>query len=121
MNKRASFAAYLSLFIVIGACDAVYGALSIYESKGKRDPFVPLVGFERGTYADLSEVSSPDDLVLEGIAKGAGGKRVAIINGQMLKENSKIGNLEIIKVSDRSVTVLIAGTQHKLELSEEGG
>ena len=51
-----------------------------YESRGKRDPFVPLVGQAQGAIGKLMDVTSADDLRLEGIALGGGGKNTAIIN-----------------------------------------
>jgi hypothetical protein len=89
-----------------------------YESKGKRDPFVPLVGQEKGKSAGLETVTSIQDVALEGIAIGASGKNVAILNGRMVKENDKIGVLEIKKITQKSVRLSIDGDVHTLSLQE---
>jgi len=89
-----------------------------YDSKGRRDPLIPLVGQERGAGAGLESVASFDDLKLEGIAVGARGKQVAIINGQMVKEKDKFGALLIKKISRKSVELSIEGRDHTLILQE---
>lgn len=92
-----------------------------YEPKGKRDPFAPLVTQEKVSGTSLEDVSSVDDLQMEGIAVGAQGKRVAIMNGEMVKENDKFGNLEIKKITKNSVDITLDGKQYTLNLPIEGG
>lgn len=92
-----------------------------YEAHGRRDPFVPLIGKEKPMVVRIEDVVSTDDLRLEGIAIGAKGERIAILNGEMLKEKRKIGDLEVKKITERTVTVSIGGQDHIIKLSEEGG
>jgi len=91
-----------------------------YDAKGKRDPFVPLIGQERSAAGavGLETITSPDDLNLEGIATGSGGRQVAIINGQMVKKNDKFGALLIKNVSRNSVNISIEGADYTLTLQE---
>jgi len=108
--------AYLCIFAPCGYCvDAANDGFS-YDSKGKRDPFVPLVGQERCVGAGLETVASLDDLKLEGVAAGAGKKRIAIINGQLVKEEDKFGALLIKKISRKSVDLSIEGRDYTLTL-----
>jgi len=92
-----------------------------YQSKGRRDPFVPLVGQHAASRARLQDISSANELVLEGIASGAGGKKIAIINGEVLKEGDTIGNLEIKKVAEGTVVLSVSGKDYTLTLEEGGG
>ena len=93
-----------------------------YESRGKRDPFVPLVGGSRPTVVKLEDITSADDVKVEGIAIGAQGKKVAILNAEVLKEGDKVGEVELIKVEKKSVTISIGGKSYNLYLpGEEGG
>jgi hypothetical protein len=92
-----------------------------YESFSKRDPFVPLVGGERQVSSGLDNISSIGDIRLEGIAIGAKGNTRAILNGEIVKENDKIGQLEIKKITKKEVIILFAGAEHTLALPEEGG
>jgi len=91
-----------------------------YEAKGKRDPFVPLIGPDRMVVAGLEDITSIADANLEGIATGAQGKKIAIINGEMLKEGDKIGSLEVKKITSRMVVLAIGGKEYNLSLPEEG-
>lgn len=92
-----------------------------YESKGKRDPFVPLIGSGKIITSGLDDILSIEDVSLEGIAVGAGGKRVALINGQILKEDDKRGNLKIKHITATKVTLSIDDKLYNLSLPEEGG
>ena len=67
--------------IIVTAAVALFYLLpdtaSGYESKGKRDPFVPLVGQEKAIRpAGLEGVVSIEDVLLEGIAIGPSGKNI---------------------------------------------
>jgi hypothetical protein len=93
-----------------------------YESKGKRDPFIPLIGQDRGSNSSgLEGVRSIQDITLEGIAVGPLGKNVAILNGQMVKEKDSFGLLQIKKISKKTVEISIDGRIYKLSLQEEKG
>lgn len=89
-----------------------------YESKGKRDPFIPLIGQEKAKVVGLDNITSVEDVNLEGIAIGAGGKNVAILNGQMVKDNDKFGTLQIKKVSRKEVRISIDEKDYTLKLQE---
>jgi hypothetical protein len=89
-----------------------------YEAKGKRDPFVPLIGQEKAKVAGLENIASVEDINIEGIAIGSGGKNVAILNGQMVKDNDKFGALQIKKVSRKEVKISIDGKDYTLKLPE---
>ena len=92
-----------------------------YDARGRRDPFVPLIGQDKVTVAGLSEITSVEDIKLEGIAIGAKGKKTAIINGEIVKVGAKTGEVEIKSIDHKSVTLTISGKEYKVSLSEEGG
>lgn len=93
-----------------------------YDPHGKRDPFVPLIGQERApTSVGFAEIASPDDVRLEGIAMGESGRRIAIINGDLVKEGFKSGEVEVKKINKDSVILSISGREYPIKLSEEGG
>jgi hypothetical protein len=88
-----------------------------YESKGKRDPFVPLIGQEKAKkISGLVDITSVEDIKIEGIAMGANGKNIAILNGQMVREDDKFGVVQIKKISQNSVQLSIEGKNYTLEL-----
>lgn len=92
-----------------------------YESKGRRDPFVPLVGVEKPAAAKLADVTSTEDMKLDGIALGSKGEASAIINGELIKSGDKVGDITIISITKTTVTLSIGGKVHELKLPEEGG
>ena len=112
------------VYIVIVAVGCGYWASagSGYESNGKRDPFIPLIGQEKvNRPSSLEEIASIEDVLLKGIAIGPSGKNIAILNGQMVKENDKFGLLQIKKISKNTVEISIDGKVHTLSLQEEKG
>lgn len=106
---------------VLFAASIVWGDSFKYEPRGKRDPFVPLIGQDKNVIAALADVTSVEDLKLEGIAVGAKNKKTAIINGEIVKEGQRAGSIEIKKIAAGSVELLMGGKPHILKLSEEGG
>ena len=120
MRRPRVFASVIIVFIAAASC--AMGESFKYEAHGKRDPFVPLVGGSRPTVIKLEDVTSADDVKVEGIAIGAQGKKVAILNAEVLKEGDKVGEVELIKIEKKSVTILIGGKSYNLYLlGEEGG
>jgi len=113
------------IIIVMAAAALLYllpGPVFGYESKGKRDPFIPLVGQDKGSRpGGLEGIVSIDDVLIEGIAIGPSGKNIAILNGEMVKENDKFGLVEIRKISRKTVELSIEGKVHTLSLQEEKG
>lgn len=91
-----------------------------YDPHGKRDPFVPLIGQERPSASvSFAEIASIDDARLEGIATGQYGTRTAIINGEMVREGFKAGEVEVKKIGKDSVVILLSGKDYTLKLYEE--
>jgi len=120
-SMRAAIACLLiSAFIVTAAPCAMCEGFQ-YESHGKRDPFTPLVGGARPIVAKLEDITSAEDLKVEGIAVGARDRRVAIINGETLKENDKVGEVELLKIEKDFVTVALGGKHYNLYLKGENG
>ena len=111
----------LCFFRQYGYCADITDDPIIYSAKGKRDPFVSLIGQEKNKIISLEGITSIDELTLEGIAIGAGGKQVAILNGQMVKDNDKFGSLVVKKISRKSVLVSIDGKDYSLNIQEQEG
>jgi len=92
-----------------------------YNSHGKRDPFVPLVGIERPVVTKLADITSVDDMRLEGIVSGGKGKLAAMVNGEIVRQNDKIGDIVIKSITEAGVTLTVGGKEYQLKLPEEGG
>ncbi len=107
--------------IAVFAVSPAIGENFKYESHGRRDPFVPLVGIERPTTTRLEDITSIGDVRLEGMASGPGGKLVAILNGEIVKEGDRFGEIEIGKINKKAVTLIMGGKNYIIDLAEEGG
>lgn len=94
----------------------------IYNDKGKRDPFVPLVD-ESGRYLlDEEGFCSFDDLSLSGILWDPEGKSSALINNQIVKIGESIGGFKVTDVTKDSVVLFKNGKEYIMRLSiKEGG
>lgn len=121
--KRRIVYIVVTMAVVAAALSCILpGSVSGYESKGKRDPFVPLIGQDKvNRLGGLEGIISVNDVLLEGIAIGPSGKNIAILNGQMVKEKDKFGLLQIKKISKKTVELSIDGKIHILSLKDEEG
>ncbi len=88
----------------------------IYDKKGARDPFVPLITGEIEMIRGLSDVQSIDDITLEGILWDPGGGSVAVLNGHLLSENQRVGTVMIQKIEEKRVILSINDERHELLL-----
>jgi len=121
LNKKGYAAIFILCLILSNSHYYAKGAEGddfTYNAKGKRDPFVPLIGRAIPIIVTLKEVLSPNELTLEGIAIGAGGKQIAILNGQMVRENDRFGALLIKKISQKRVEFSIEGKDYKMNIRE---
>lgn len=113
---------FLFLIAASAGISFLYNAEAFqYESKGKRDPFVPLVGAEKPAAARLADVTSVEDMRLEGVVLGAKGGAAAIINGELIKSGDKVGDIIVKSITKTTVTLSVGGKVHELKLPEEGG
>lgn len=115
--KILAFIVMLALFIPFQA----KAEFLQYETHGKRDPFAPLVGAEKPTMAKLADVTSVEDIRLEGIVSGARGEMAAMMNGEIVKKNDKFGDITVKSITKTAVVLSVGGKEHQLKLPEEGG
>ncbi len=112
------FAVFVAL-VPVGHCEA--GLEPEYDSGGRRDPFVPLIGVSpkdtarRGVWSVLSV----DDVLLQGIVINPDGTRSAVINGEVIKKGEIIDQVLIKSVGENNVIIEINGRTHDLKLYEE--
>jgi len=92
-----------------------------YEAHGKRDPFVSLVGSEKPTTTKLVDITSVEDIRLEGIVSGNKGEMAAMMNGEIIKVNDRIGDICVKSITKAGVTLTVGGREYQLKLPEEGG
>jgi hypothetical protein len=111
------------IFIVLtlaAASPALAGTFS-YESHGKRDPFVSLVGPDRSSATRLGDALSVEDIRLEGIATDSTNNKMAVMNGEIVRAGYRAGEIEIKSITDKTVTLSISGKEYTVSLPEQGG
>lgn len=122
INKRNKvfliiFISFLTVLSVLLAENAM--AVYQYDSYGRRDPFVPLVGVaSKVGVSGAAGVLTIDGVQLEGIIIGSDGKPEVIINGEILKEGDRIGLLLIESIGPNDVRIKIVDTYYNLKLYE---
>lgn len=112
---------FLSLAAITVFVSPAPGESYEYDSHGKRDPFVPLIGIDRPAISRLEDVTSIADIKFEGIGSMPGGKIAAILNGEIAKEGDRFGDIEIRKITKKTVTIMMGGKNYNIDLAEEGG
>ncbi|MFH1380648.1 MAG: hypothetical protein ABIH57_00555 [Candidatus Omnitrophota bacterium] len=90
-----------------------------YQSNGKRDPLIPLVGVNISAISSLDDIVNIEDVVLQGVATGAGGEKIAILNGEMVKVGQSGGRVTVKSISKDKVTITIDDEDYTLVMQEE--
>lgn len=89
-----------------------------YDSKRKRDPFLPLVT-ETGQIIDLEPKETASSLYLEGIIFDKKGESFAIINGDVFRKDEAISDYLIFDIKPREVILIRGNERIVLELDKE--
>ena len=116
MMKRSGATMFLLVFVLFAGCPAAWAA---YESKGKRDPFVPLL------LPDGQRISPPPDtegtgslglnrVALQGVVYDPSGDSYVILSGRLLRENEEWEGIRILKIEPNAVTIWRDGETHQL-------
>ncbi len=107
---------------VLASCTLMYAqeepASFKYESRGRRDPFIPLVTEDGKLTITYGTLESLDDVLLEGILYDPAGESVVIMNDLVLKEGSSIGKIQIKKIYADKVILSFNGEDHTFKLKE---
>jgi len=93
-------------------------SIFVYNSAGKRDPFVPLVTKDGKLLVTYGTINSIKDLILEGILFDENGESVVILNDLLLKENDDISGMTIKSIEKDRVTIIYEQKEHVLKLKE---
>ena len=74
----------------------------IYDSKGKRNPFIPLVTAD-GRLLKLQENEQNKEISLSGIIYDKRGVSYAIVNGMVVGVGDRIGEYRVLKILEKKV------------------
>lgn len=122
-KNRAFLSSLPQIFLVFAAVSILNGrtanAEPEYNSFGRRDPFVPLVGVSAGgTKSGLLGILSIDDVDLQGIVVDPGGDEAVIINGDIIKKGETVGRVYIEEVDENAVVIFIDEERFEKKLYE---
>lgn len=91
----------------------------VYNSRNKRDPFVPLVTKTGEIRMETRAVEALSDVTLEGILWDPAGESLAMINGSVYKAGEKIGPYVIHQIEKDAVRLREGTNEYRLAVTEE--
>jgi len=119
--KFIMFVVYLIL-ISTGFCVLINSGFSqeqfVYDSKYKRDPFMPLIDKE-GRFLSLDKQTTEAKYDLEGIIYDPKGSSFAVINGTVLGIADTINDYKLVTIEETKVILDNGSQSMTLELKKE--
>ncbi|MDO8662312.1 MAG: hypothetical protein Q7K98_03730 [Candidatus Omnitrophota bacterium] len=93
----------------------------IYQSKGKRNPFIPLVSKDgRLMKLDKDEGQGKSDLLVDGIIYDKQGISYALVNGRVLGIGDYAGEYRVLKITKDKVAFLKDDQIREVLINKEG-
>ncbi len=93
-----------------------------YQSKGKRDPFVPLMTADGKRIhppgSDEEATTGTSLLSLQGIVFDPHAESYAIINNRLVREQDDVDGVKILKIEPTTVTILADGQPQQLSIHQ---
>jgi len=111
----------LSFFLFLGFLTLAFGQGEfVYDAKGKRNPFIPLVTPEgRLLKLDKPEAASPGGLAIEGVIYDKLGRSFAIVNSTVVGIGDTIGDYQVLKIYENKVIFIKNGEPFEVELTKQ--
>jgi hypothetical protein len=93
----------------------------IYDAKGKRNPFIPLVTADGRILKLDKEDEQQGDIAIEGIIFDQSGRSFAIINGEVVATGDSVGaDYRILKIETNKVILIKDGAIREVLFNKEG-
>ncbi len=90
----------------------------VYDAKGKRNPFIPLVTSEgRLLNLDKQESEIPGGLAIEGIIYDKLGRSFAIVNSEVVGIGDTVGDYQVLKIFENKVVFIKDGVPLEVALT----
>ncbi len=118
LRNRFRVLFFLSLFFVLAYCFSFAQSEFVYDAKGERNPFMPLVTPE-GRFIKIKPRSLTEGLELEGIIYDKVSMSYAIVNGQVVKVGDFVGNYQVLKIEEKKVIFIKDGQPFEVDLKKE--
>lgn len=90
----------------------------VYDAKGKRNPFIPLVTSD-GRLLSLDRQQSKGDLLIEGIIYDKQGRSFALVNGTVVSIGDTVGDYQVLRIEEGRVIFLKEGQAFEAEIKKE--
>lgn len=90
----------------------------VYNSRGKRDPFTPLVSSD-GRFVNLEPPERKSELLIEGIIYDPNGISCAMVNGVVVKVSDFVDSYQVLRIEKDKVVFIKDGQIHAEELKKE--
>lgn len=91
----------------------------VYDAKGKRNPFIPLVTSEgRLLNLDKEEGRGKEDLLIEGLIYDKNGRSFAIVNGSVVGVGDTIGNYQVLKIEENRIIFIKEGQTKEIKIEK---
>lgn len=117
-NKSIFLALFFLLFSLSIYAKQLSGVTFIYDSKSRRNPFIPLVTSD-GRLIKLEPEEGQTGLTLEGIIYDEHGLSYAVINGKVVKVSEFVGDYQVLKIEENKVMLIHQGQTYELEIKKE--
>lgn len=123
MKDNLRILAIIIVFLTSGFCEASEEGF-IYDSRGRRDPFIPLTdkdsptGLRRIFTPPEAAVKLPVQIILKGILQ-KGEKFFAIINDEVMQKGDRIDEVEITEVQKDKVILQYNEREFSVPLRKE--
>ncbi|MCM8795180.1 MAG: hypothetical protein NC928_00595 [Candidatus Omnitrophica bacterium] len=123
--KSLIFDIRLMRIFMLLACVFIFGLYYfaqgefIYDPKGKRDPFIPLVTPD-GRLLKLEQEEGAKGLLLEGVIYDEHGVSYALVNGEVVKVGDKVDDYQVLKIENNKVIFIKEAELTEVELKKEG-
>jgi len=93
----------------------------VYDAKGKRNPFIPLVTPEgRLLKLDKIDASVSGGLVIDGIIYDKVGRSFAIVNSIVVGIGDGVGDYKVLRILEDKVIFIKEGELLEVELTKKG-
>jgi hypothetical protein len=115
---RLRFNFLVLLFLFLANLSLAFGQSEfVYQAKGKRNPFIPLVTPEgRLLKLDKKETVFSDGLSLEGIIYDKFGRSFAIVNTVVVGIGDVIGDYQVLRIFENKVIFIKDGEPLEIQL-----
>jgi len=90
----------------------------VYDAKGKRNPFIPLVSSD-GRLLKLDRDEATGELSIQGLIYDKSGRSFAIVNNTVVGIGDMICGYQVLKIQDNKVIFIKDGQPTEIEIKKE--